>query len=119
MNAASEFPLHHESVVTLDTTPEAAFAYLDDFRKLSVHMEKPSAAMLGSKMTITTDALGGRAVGSTVRMDGRMLGIVVCLEEVVVERQPPFNKVWQTVDAKLVVIERYRLGFTLASRGHG
>lgn len=119
MNTPSEFPLHYESVVTLNATPQAAFAYLDDFRKLSSHMEKPSAAMLGSKMTITTDALGGRAVGSTVRMDGMILGIVVSLEEVVIERQPPLKKIWQTVDAKLLVIGPYRLGFTLSPSAPG
>jgi hypothetical protein len=109
--------LHDESAVTLHTAPETAFAYLDDFRKLSAHMEKSSAMMMGSKMTLTTDALEGRALGSRVRMDGRMLGIPLSLEEVVTERQPPFAKAWQTVNAKLLVIGQYRLGFTLSPTG--
>jgi hypothetical protein len=110
-------PLHYESTVTLNTSPETAFAYLDDFRKLSAHMEKSSAMMLGSKMKITTDALDGRATGSRVRMDGEMLGMTLSLEEVVTERRPPFKKVWQTIDAKLLVIGQYRLGFALLPRG--
>ena len=101
MSAASPFPLHHESTVTLDAPAETAFAYLDDFKKLSSHMERPSAMMMGSKMAITTDALGGRAVGSRVRLEGRMLGMTLSLEEEVTERQPPFRKAWQTVDAVL------------------
>jgi hypothetical protein len=97
----SAFPLHQENTVALNVAPEAAFDYLDDFKKLSAHMEKPSAAMMGSKMTITTDALGGRSVGSKVRMEGRMLGMTLSLEEVVTERKPPFSKAWQTVDTNL------------------
>ena len=70
---SSEFPLHYERAVTLNAPPETAFAYLDDFRKLSAHMEESSAMTMGSKMKISTDGLGGQAVGSRVRMDGKML----------------------------------------------
>lgn len=117
MIATSKFPLHYESAVTLNASPETAFAYLDDFRKLSAHMEKSSAMTMGSKMRITTDALDGRAVGSRVRMGGKMLGMTLSLEEVVTERQPPFKKAWQTVDAKLLVIGQYQLGFVLSPSG--
>lgn len=113
MTSASVFPFHHETAVTLNAPPETAFAYLDDFKKLSAHMEKSSAMMMGSKMAITIDELGGRAAGSRIRMGGQMLGISLSLEEVVTERQPPFSKTWQTVDAKLLVIGPYRFGFSL------
>jgi uncharacterized membrane protein len=118
MVAASAYPLHYESAVVLNAPPEAAFAYLDDFKKLSAHMEKSSGRMMGSKMTITTDAFEGRAVGSAVRMDGRILGMALSLEEKVTERQPPYRKAWQTVDAKLLVIGQYRLGFALSPSGN-
>jgi uncharacterized membrane protein len=103
--------------VTLDAPAEAAFAYLDDFRKLSAHMESSSTMMVGSSMTIATDELGGRAVGSRVRMHGRMLGMSLSLEEVVTQREPPLAKAWQTVDAKLLVIGQYRLGFRIEPAG--
>ncbi len=73
--------------------------------------------MMGSKMAIETDERGGRAVGSKVRMVGKMMGMTLALEEVVTERQPPFRKAWQTVDAKLLVIAQYRLGFELTPDG--
>ena len=111
------FPLHYESAVTLNARPEAAFAYLDDFRKLSAHMEKSSAMTMGATMRITTDALDGQAVGSRVRMDGKMLGMTLSLEEVITDRQPPFKKAWQTIDAKLLVIGQYQLGFALTPSG--
>jgi len=113
-----KFPLHHESSVLLNAPAERAFAYLDDFKALSAHMEKPSAMMMGSRMNIATDDLGGRAVGSKVCMEGRMLGMTLSLAEVVTEREPPRRKAWQTADAKLLVIGEYRLGFDLSSRGN-
>lgn len=111
------FRFHHEAHAELRTSVQAAFEHLDDFRKLSAHMERPSAMMLGSRMQIFTDGGGGRAVGSRVRMAGKVMGISLSLEEVVVERDPPLRKAWETVDARLLVIGPYRLGFALEPRG--
>ena len=109
--------LHHVTSATLNVPAAALFDYLDDFRKLSAHMEKPSPMMLGSRMTIEMDAGNGRAIGSTVRMSGRMLGMHLDLKEVVIERTPPVRKTWRTVDANLLVIGSYTLGFQLEGRG--
>ena len=111
------FPLRHETATPLNAPVEAAFAYLDDFRKLSAHMEKSSGMMMGSKMTIDTDEKGGRALGSKVRMAGKMMGMTLALDEVVTEREPPLRKAWQTVNSKLLVIGQYRLGFELSPDG--
>jgi uncharacterized membrane protein len=115
--SAREFPLHCESVIWLDAAADAAFDYLDDFKKLSAHMETSSPMMAGSRMTIATDELGGRAVGSRVRMQGRMLGMSLSLEEVVTERNPPHSKAWRTLGARLLVIGQYRLGFRIEPGG--
>lgn len=119
MSAAPNFPRHYESTVTLAAPPEVAFAYLDDFKKLSAHMEKPSTMTMGSRMAISTDALDGRALGSRVHMEGRVCGLAVSLDEVVTEREPPFTKAWQTIRTRLLVIDRYRLGFALSPSGDG
>ena len=111
------FPFHHESSALLEASAERAFAYLDDFTALSAHMAKPSAMMMGSSMQVSTDELGGRAIGSKVRMAGRVLGMRLSLDEVVVKREPPLRKAWQTVDTRLLVIGPYRLGFELTPRG--
>lgn len=114
---APRFAHHRETTALLEARAEDAFAYLDDFTKLAAHMEKRSAMMMGSRMAIETDGLGGRAPGSRVRMQGRVLGMKLSLEEVVTERAPPLRKAWQTVDANLLVIGQYRLGFALSPRG--
>jgi hypothetical protein len=111
------FARHHESVAVLNAPVEEAFAFLDDFQQLSAHMAKPSAMMFGARMAIDTEAGQGRTVGSTVRMQGQVLGIKLALEEVVTEREPPRRKVWQTAAAHLVVIGDYRLGFELEPAG--
>lgn len=114
----TRFALHHETNVTLDATPDVAFAYLDDFSKLSAHMAKRSLMMMGSSMRIATDELEGRAIGSKVRMEGRMLGMSLSLKEVVTVREPPLRKAWETIDTDLLVIGPYRLGFELAPTEH-
>ena len=117
MTHARAFAFHHETHLTLGTSVQTAFEYLDDFRKLSAHMERPSVMMLGSRMEIVTDEGGGRTVGSRVRMSGEVMGIPLSLEEVVVERNPPLRKAWETVDAQLLVIGQYCLGFELEPHG--
>jgi hypothetical protein len=76
-----------------------------------------SGMMLGSRMAIETDSAQGRAIGSRVRMRGQVMGMTLALEQVVIERVPPLHKVWETVDAPLIVIGEYRLGFELERRG--
>ena len=98
------FQYHHETRVTLNTGIDTAFAYLDRFEALSAHMEKRSPMMMGSRMHIDTDERGGRAVGSKVRMSGRVLGVALSLEEVVTERDPPRFKAWETREVRLLAI---------------
>ena len=111
--AERALPRHEETSVLLGAPVEKVFDFLDDFHKLSAHMEQRSGMMAGSSMTIETDAGEGRVVGSRVRLYGRMLGMELALVEAVSEREPPFRKAWQTVDTRLLVIGAYRLGFQL------
>lgn len=116
-SSQTRFPFHYETTATLHASIGAAFAYLDDFYKVSAHMEKSSGMMMGSKMSIDVDEREGRSVGSTVTMRGRMLGMQLSLREVVTERTPPTRKAWRTVDTDLMVIGAYQLGFELRENG--
>lgn len=90
------------------------FAALDDHKRLAGHMSKPSLMMAGTTMTIETDPLEGKAVGSEIRLRGRVLGIPIFVVERVVEYTAPFRKVWQTTtEPRLLVIGSYRMGFEL------
>lgn len=110
--------LHHQrSEVDVSTNVDHLFAHLDDHRRLAAHMEKPSLMMAGATMRVETDALQGRAVGSLIRVAGRVFGLNLAVEEVVTERTPPLRKIWETRgEPQLLVIGAYRMGFTISPR---
>ena len=111
-------PLQHESTALVDAPIDQVFAYLDDPNALAAHMGESSMMMAGSRMSIDVDADGGRVVGSKIRMQGRMMGIPLSLEEVITERQVPSRKVWETIGTpNLVVMAHYRMGFELTPKG--
>jgi hypothetical protein len=81
-------------------------------------MGESSMMMMGSRMSIDVDAGGGQIVGSKIRMVGSVMGIPVSLEEVIYERQAPYQKQWETIGTpKLIVIAHYRMGFEVTPSG--
>jgi hypothetical protein len=116
----TSFPLRHEASGHVAAPPALLFEHLDDPHRLSAHMEQPSMRMLGTSMSLATDAQGGRTVGSVIRMEGRVFGIRLHLEEVVTKRAPPTLKAWETLgEPQLLVIGAYRMGFRIAAEGGG
>lgn len=111
-------PLHHESRATVPASAADVFAYLDDHKRLSKHMTKSSWMMAGSRMSIQVDAAQGRSVGSKISLGGRVLGIPLSVDEVVIEHRPPLRKVWQTEGVPhLLVMGPYRMGFDIEPHG--
>lgn len=116
--AADRYPLHHHSEVDVDASANSLFAKLDDHRQLAGHMEKRSLMMAGATMLVEPDALQGKAVGSLIRVTGRVLGVKLAVEEIVTERLVPWHKTWETRgEPRLLVIAAYRMGFTISPRG--
>ena len=114
------FQLHREALAEIAAEPTAIFAVLDDHRRLSAHMEKPSLMMAGATMTTELDSLRGQAVGSVIRMKGRILGMSLQVEEVVIHHEPPVRKTWETRgQPRLLVIGRYQMGFELSPAATG
>jgi len=114
----ARYPLHHHSEVEVDADAHGLFAHLDDHRRLASHMEKPSLMMAGATMRVEVDALQGQAVGSLIRVTGRVLGVNLVVDEVVTERVPPLRKTWETRgEPQLLVIGSYRMGFTISPQG--
>ena len=110
MHGGERYPLHHRTEVDVDADARSLFALLDDHRWLAGHMEKPSLMMAGATMQVETDALLGQAVGSLIRITGRVLGVNLMVEEVVTERVPPLRKTWETRgEPRLLVIGSYRM----------
>lgn len=112
--APQHYERHYEERVTLRARAREIFPYVDDFSRLSSHMSQSSAMMMGGKMDMSFDDARGQAIGSHVRMKGRIMGIDLFLEEVVTERDPPRHKAWETIGSpRLLVIGSYRLGFDI------
>jgi hypothetical protein len=83
-------------------------------------MSESSWMMGGGKMTIELDAPKGQAVGSMIRLRGRVLGLTLGVDEAVTERVAPVRKVWQTVgEPRLLVMGPYTMGFEISGDGGG
>ena len=112
------FPRHFENSVNVSASAAAVFAHIDDQRRLSAHMSQSSWMMVGSRMDFEFDAAGGRAVGSTISLRGRVLGVPLSVDEVVTIHTPPILKTWETTGTpNLFVIGHYRMGFEITPRG--
>lgn len=109
--------MHEEAAAVVDAPAPLTFNYLDDRALLGTHMQRRSWMMMGGRMTY---AFEGRAVGSVIKLAGRVLGVTVEVAEVVTEREPSRRKVWETVGFPgMWVIADYRMGFDLSPDSHG
>ena len=114
------YPHHFETMVDVPAAPPELFENVDDHARLAEHMTGSSMMMGGSRMRFSYDEGGGKAVGSKIRMAGSILGVRLGLEEVVVERVPPFRKAWETVgEPRLLAIGGYRMGFEITPQAKG
>ena len=105
---------HYEHAAFIRTSVDRLFAHVDDHVRLSSHMTKSSWMMGGGRMDVKFDEGRGQRVGSRIRVAGRVFGLRLSLEEVVVERDPPLRKVWETTTPpRLLVIGHYRMGFDI------
>jgi hypothetical protein len=115
--AMEELPLHAKAECDVEARPLAVFEHIDNPERLSAHMARRSWQLMGTSMSIDTDADGGRRVGSHIRLTGRALGIPLFIEGVVVLRKPPKFKAWETVgEPHLLVIGRYRMSVSIEGR---
>ena len=99
---------------------DRVFAYVDEHTRLASHMSQSSWKMGGGRMAIELDEGRGQQVGSHIRLTGRVFGMQLAVEEIVIERILPQRKVWETIGSpKLLVIGRYRMGFEITPAGNG
>jgi hypothetical protein len=114
------FPRHHQSAAFVPASAQKLFALMDDHARLAAHMTKRSWKMGGCRMTVELDGGGGPDIGSRIRLAGRVFGLRLAVEEVVIERDPPRRKVWETtVPPRLLVIGHYRMGFEIEPERDG
>lgn len=113
-------PRHLESTAFIDACPGDVFAFVDDHSRFSSHMSQSSGMMGGGRMVVELDEAKGQAVGSHIHLSGRVFGVSLHLDEVVTRRDPPTNKVWETVGApRLLVIGAYSMGVQITPEREG
>lgn len=113
-------PRHLESSAFIDASPEHVFAFVDDHARFSSHMNESSWMMGGGRMSVELDGAKGQAIGSHIRLSGRVFGVALYLDEVVTRRDPPTIKVWETVGAlRLLVIGAYSMGVQITPERGG
>lgn len=114
------FDHHYEDSADIAATDAAVFAFVDDHAQFSSHMSESSWMMGGSQMSTRIDEGKGQAVGSHIVMSGRVLGLLLELDEVVTVHRPPTEKVWETVGKpRLLVVGPYRMRVTVRSTTNG
>ena len=118
MSTKSKYSRHYEDTIKINVNPETVFTYADDHTNFSSHMNKSSWMMGGGMMKTEVDAGKGQKVGSHIRMGGKVFGVNLFLDEVIIEHEPPYRKVWETVGKiNLLVIDHYKLGFEIKQEG--
>jgi hypothetical protein len=112
-------PRHEEARCEVRASPADVFDHIDRPERLSSHMSRKSWRLGGGSMSIETDAQGGRAVGSHIWQNGRMLGLSLRVECVVSKRIPNQAKEWETVGTpSLLVVGPYRMSVGIVPRKH-
>lgn len=117
---ATQSPHSYSESTKILAAPSDVFAYIDDHSKFSSHMNSSSMMMGGGKMNTYLDQLKGQTVGSHIKMDGKVFGIYISLDEVVTIHEPPRLKVWKTVGTpKLLIIGQYEMKVEIVEDGPG
>lgn len=115
----TKFERHCEKSVLINAVPEAVFSYADDHKNFSSHMNKSSWMMGGGKMETYADEGDGQKIGSHIKMNGKIFGLNLYLDEIITVYDPPVQKEWKTVgDIYLIIIGRYKLGFKIISKNN-
>ena len=109
----SRFERRATLVQAVPEPPERVYARLDDHLRLARHMTRRDWRMLGSRLDLSIDPATA-SEPETIRWRGRIAGMSIHADEVVLERVPHRRKVWATVGpVRLLVIDAYRMGFTI------
>jgi hypothetical protein len=85
-DVSSAYLYHYETSAIVCASPDEVFDHLDDHTRPAAHMSESSWMMGGGSMQVELDAARGQRVGSCIRLNGKILGIALFVEEIVTER---------------------------------
>ncbi|OSZ77150.1 hypothetical protein CAP36_12100 [Chitinophagaceae bacterium IBVUCB2] len=106
--------------ILIHSTPEKAFAQMDDFSKTGMHMSESSMMMMGSKLKLEQLSPNATGVGAKYRWYGKIMGMTMDFSETVTKWQRPKLKEWETVgEAKIIIMSWYRMCFEISPAENG
>lgn len=115
-----KYDKHYEETALINSSASSIFAFADDHRNLSSHMNKSSWMMGGGKMETKVDVDKEKKIGSHITMTGDVFGFNLFLDEIITIHEPPYRKEWQTIGKiNLLVIDHYALGFEIIPKATG
>lgn len=119
MNKQAGYEKQYKESMHIPAPVEDVFAYIDDHSHFYSHVIKFSRAV-GGRMELQFDEGHGKTVGSHIRLFGKLFGKNLSLEEVVIKRDPPYIKTWETVGIpKFLIVGQYRMNVTIEPKGDG
>ena len=111
-NGMNKYSRHYEESVLVPSTPDEIYTFADNHKNFASHMNKSSWMMGGASMETEIDEGKGQRVGSHIKIQGKVFGLNLFLDEVITKHSPPNHKEWETVgNINLLVIDHYKLGF--------
>lgn len=120
MEKKRKYIRHYEETAFIPSSAEQVFSYADNFDNFSSHMNNSSWMMDGGKMKTEVDEGRGQKIGSHIRMNGKVFGINLYLDEVITKHEVPHYKEWHTVGKiNLIVIDHYTLGYETTTENNG
>ncbi len=112
----AKFSRHYEETSLISALPSEVFNFADNHKNFSSHMNKSTWMMGGASMETEVDEGKGQKTGSHIKMQGKVFGFNLFLDEVITKYTPPYQKEWETVgEINLLVIDHYKLGFEITS----
>lgn len=110
---------HFIESTIIQAPPEEVFKYIDDHEKYYSHVMSFSK-ILGGNMNLEMDEQRGQAVGSRIRLAGKVFGKSLELEEVITKRQPPNTKVWETIGTpQFLIVGQYMYSVQIEPHNEG
>lgn len=102
----------------INASPEKVFETLDDLGVTGMHMTRPSAMMMGSKLHLQYLTENQKGLGSKYRWTGKMMGMKMDFTVEVTRWIKGVEKTWETIGAaKMIIYSWYRMNLLVSKQG--
>lgn len=106
--------------IHIDSSRENVFETLDNLGVTGIHMTKPSAMMMGSKLRLEYLTANHTGLGSKYRWTGTMMGMKLDFTVQVTKWVNGTEKTWETIgESQMIIYSWYRMHLLVKSTEDG